>query len=114
MLERELQSAVIQTAGILGYLAMHTRPAWTGRGYRTPIQGNAGFPDLVLVGHGKVLFRELKVGKGVLTSEQAHWLNALREAGADACVWTDEMWVDGEIEAELKRGWGLAAARGAA
>lgn len=104
MLERDLQKGVIDVAKILGYRVMHARPAWTGKGYRTAIQGHAGFPDLCIVGNGRLLFRELKAGKGTLSSEQAEWIRALEAAGADVGVWTDEDWSAGLIEADLRRG----------
>jgi len=104
MLERDLQKGVLDVARILGYLVHAERAAWSQKGYRTPIQGNAGFPDLVICGHGRFLVRELKVGKNVLTAEQAEWIEALRAAGVDAGVWSDADWESGLIEAELKRG----------
>ena len=104
MLERELQKGIVDVAKILGYRVHHTRPAWTSKGYRTPIQGHVGFVDLVLAGHGRVLFVELKCGRNVLSAEQAAWLEALRAAGQEAYVLTDAEWGSGEIEALLKRG----------
>jgi len=104
VLERELQKGVLDVARILGYRCHHTRPAWTSKGYRTPISGNIGFPDLVLVGHGRLLIRELKVGKNVLSAEQSAWICALEEAVADVGVWTETDWEAGLIEADLRRG----------
>jgi hypothetical protein len=103
MLEKELQKGVVDVAKILGYRVHHTRAAWTNKGYRTPIIGHVGFPDLVISGHGRCLFVELKCGKNVLSAEQAAWLEALRAAGQEAYVWTEHEWASGEIEAELKR-----------
>ena len=104
MLERDLEKAVIDTARILGYRTAHFRPALTKHGWRTAVAGDGtGFPDLVIVGNGRVLYRELKVGRNALSAEQAEWLEALRAAGQDAGVWTDTDWSSGVIEAELRR-----------
>jgi len=46
-----------------------------------------GFPDLVIVVGGRILYREVKLGAGRLTAEQEEWLAALTAAGADAAVW---------------------------
>lgn len=103
MLEKDLQKGVVDVAKILGYLVQHTRVAWTGKGYRTPIQGNVGFPDLVLVGHGRCLFIELKCGRNTLSPEQSTWIEALRAAGQEAYVFTNRDWDEGIVEAVLRR-----------
>ncbi|HET6303831.1 MAG TPA: hypothetical protein VFG80_03550 [Myxococcota bacterium] len=103
MLERELQAGIVQTAKILGYRVTAFRPAWTGKGYRTPLQGDKGWPDLALCGRGRFLVRELKVGRGTLSAEQAEWIRELEGAGVDVGVWTDSDWHAGLVEAELRR-----------
>ncbi|GIV03679.1 MAG: hypothetical protein KatS3mg015_2509 [Fimbriimonadales bacterium] len=101
--ERDLTDAIIETARLLGWRVAHFRPARTSRGWRTPVAGDgAGFPDLVLVGHGRILYREIKTERGRLRPEQTAWIAALREAGADAGVWTDEDWRLGAIESQLR------------
>lgn len=97
-----MQNGILEVARILGYRVHHARPAMTGKGWRTPLQGDKGFVDLVLVGRGRVLFRELKVGRNRLSEEQAGWIRALEETGADVGVWTDENWMSGVVEAELQ------------
>lgn len=105
MLERELQDAVAQVARILGYRVCHFGIGFSKKGYRTPARyDGAGFCDLTIVGNGRVLFRELKAGRNVLSPEQAEWIRALEQAGADVGVWTDADWRSGLIEAELRRG----------
>jgi hypothetical protein len=79
--EAEFQRQVIQLAQLRGWLVHHTRPARVmvrGREtYRTPIQGHAGFPDLVLARRGRVLYVELKSGRGVLSEDQIRWREAM-------------------------------------
>ena len=105
VIERDLEKGAVDVARLLGWRVFHARPARTSKGWRTPVSYDGmGFPDLCIVGNGRILFRELKVGRNVLSSEQAAWLEALRMAGVDAGVWTEHEWASGEIEAELKRG----------
>lgn len=72
--------SVIDLARYRGWLVAHFRPAQTGRGWRTPIQGDAGFPDLVLARKGEVIFAELKTDKGRVTKTQAAWLGEVGNA----------------------------------
>lgn len=79
MTERELQDAVIELAQLLGWRCAHFRPARVMRGgretYETPFAADGkGFPDLVLVRAGRLIFAELKSAKGVVSPEQAEWI----------------------------------------
>lgn len=62
----------------------------------------AGWPDLVLVRDGALMFRELKTERGRLTADQRDWLSALQVAGQDVGVWRPADWLNGTIEAELR------------
>lgn len=84
------EDAVIDLAQTFAWKCAHFRPAQTKHGWRTPVSADGkGFPDLVLVGHGRVLFRELKTGRSALTVEQRQWGAWLCDAGADWSVWRD-------------------------
>jgi len=100
MSEDELQDNVMQTAALYGWVVVHHRPARTADGGRTAIQGQKGFPDLVLARDGRVLFRELKSAKGKPTADQLIWLEALGDLGG---VWRPQQWLDGTIQSELRR-----------
>lgn len=105
--EKALTANVIDVARIFGWRVAHFRSVPVKRGpgvvWQTPVQGDgAGFPDLVLV-REEVLWIELKVGGNTLSQLQAEWLEALREAGEEAFVWTDSDWFAGVIEARLRR-----------
>ncbi len=52
----------------------------------------AGFPDLVLVRGPRLMMRELKTERGVVTGAQADWLERLYAAGVDASVWRPSDW----------------------
>jgi hypothetical protein len=101
--ERDFQRAVIDLARLTGWRVHHTRPALTRRGrWLTPIQGDAGFPDLVLCRGGRVIFAELKRVGGKPTAEQQAWLEALQAcAGVECYLWTPDDW--DAIEAILTR-----------
>jgi hypothetical protein len=72
MTEDELLTAILDAAKYLGWRAYHVRNSKAGI-----IQGDAGFPDLVLARKGEVRFVELKSATGRLTFDQAAWLNDL-------------------------------------
>lgn len=87
MTERELQQTIIEAARALGFLVAHFRPAQARSGrWMTPMQGDVGFPDLVICGHGALWFVELKAGKGRLSDAQARWIDHLDHAMAHAYV----------------------------
>jgi hypothetical protein len=101
MTESEFQSAVIEYAKMRGWMVMHTRPAQVRPGrWATPLSGNPGFPDLVLVRpvHGDVVFAELKKDGGRLSVGQKAWLTALKAAGAEVYIWYPD-----DMEAIVRR-----------
>jgi len=52
-----------------------------------------GFPDLVLVRGGRLLFAELKTDRGIVTLPQREWLAALTEANrVETHVWRPANW----------------------
>lgn len=79
MTEREWQSFVVDLAGSSGWWTYHT---FDSR------RSTAGFPDLVLVRGGELIFAELKRDGGRPTPEQLAVLLMLRGAGQTAVVWT--------------------------
>jgi hypothetical protein len=81
--ERAFQAEVMTLAKHLGLVAYHTH-----RSDRSV----AGFPDLVIVGHRGVLYRELKMPGKRPTKDQVFWIAALNESGADAGVWRPKHW----------------------
>jgi hypothetical protein len=92
--EARLQANVTELCKVFGLLVYHTHDS-----RRSP----AGFPDLVIVGPGGVLFRELKAMSGRITRDQMTWLAALEQAGANASVWRPMHWLGGTVRWELSR-----------
>lgn len=68
-----------------------------------PAGAARGFPDLVMVGPGGVLFREVKGDYDTLSPNQRLWGRRLRFAGADWAEWRPCDWRSGRIRAEIRR-----------
>lgn len=66
--EKAFQAQVIQLAALHGWLCYHT---FDSR------RSAAGFPDLVLVRDGRVIFAELKTERGKVSAHQRQWIDAL-------------------------------------
>lgn len=101
--ETELQAAVIELAKWHRWLVHHTRPAQTKDGWRTPIQGDAGFPDLILTRGGRLIIAELKRQGAKPTPSQQEWLDRCAEAPTvEVHVWRPSDWLSGEVLEILK------------
>jgi hypothetical protein len=77
MSEEQLQRAIIKAAKLHGWRVAHFRAARTEKGWRTPVEGDPGFPDLVLARRGDVFFIECKSEKGRVSPEQKAWWSSL-------------------------------------
>lgn len=97
MREDELLTAVLDLAQAAGWRCFHPRPARTQGGWRTATQGDNGWPDLALAGHGRFLLVELKRTGGALTDDQARWRHDLEAAGVEYHLWRPLDWLDGTI-----------------
>ena len=75
--ERAFQDALVDYARLRNWRLAHFRPARTEKGWRTPMQGDAGFPDLVLLRAPRLVFAELKSDTGRLTPAQREWIDEL-------------------------------------
>ncbi len=103
MTERELVDAIIEMALTFGWLVHHDRPARTEKGWRTPIQGMAGWPDLALARPPRLLFIEAKSERGTASKAQLAWLYSLRAVpGIEVYVIKPRDWRSGMVEALLR------------
>jgi hypothetical protein len=84
--EDELLRQVVQLAGLRGWHCYHVRRS------DVALTTGAGFPDLVMVGHGRVIYAELKAERGRLSPDQERWRDSLLEAGADWRLWRPSSW----------------------
>ena len=87
MLEKHFQQKVITVAHYYGWLVQHTRAVNSDGRWMTPISGDAGFVDLVLVHPTRgLIFAELKSDRGKVSPHPAEWITALGEY-AECHVW---------------------------
>lgn len=86
---------ILTLARLCGYLGYHTHDSR---------RSAPGYPDLCLVGHGRLIFSEVKTGSSRLTLDQAAWLEALQQVTGppEIYVWRPEDWES--ITACLQRG----------
>lgn len=71
--EAEIQQTLLDGFLHSGWMVCHFRPARTSSGWRTPLEGHPGFPDLIAARDGQVLALEVKGPRGTLTAEQQLW-----------------------------------------
>lgn len=96
--EAQCLRTIIQAAKLCGWHIQHSRPAMNGKGrWMTPIQGHAGFPDLILVRGKELWFVELKRKPNRVEPAQKRWLEMLAATGATVHV----IWVPEGLDAFL-------------
>ncbi len=103
--EAILQAKIMDLARLFGWRRAHFRTAYQPGAERwlTPMSGEKGFPDLVLIRPPRLIFAELKSEKGRLSLDQELWLADLEEipTGIEVYLWRPSD-ID-EIQAILKR-----------
>lgn len=116
MSESQLEAAVLDLAGMTGWLRAHFRAAMLPcGGWATHMSGDTGFPDLVLARPGRLAMVELKDSRGRPSAEQVRWLDVLETVAGDevdVCLWRPADWLSGAVAAYLK-GEGPAPGKGA-
>lgn len=91
--EEQCEDAIVEAAIALGFRVHVERKARTKDGWRTPVKGHKGWPDMCIAGHGVFIVRELKRRPAMPTANQYAWIAGLVTAGVDA----DVLWVpDGQ------------------
>ena len=98
MTETQLQRAIIQLAKLLGWYVYHVAKV---KG-QLKAETSVGFPDLVLVRGGRIIFVELKSAIGRVSKDQEEWLKRLSATKAEVWVWRPADWMSGAIEKVLK------------
>ena len=88
--EQQFTNSVLEYAKAYGWKRFHVRMSGVGG---SNVQGDRGFPDLVLVRPPRLIFAELKVGKSKPRPEQNEWLVALlNSSSAEVYLWTPVDW----------------------
>ena len=92
--EADFQRWVIEQAQARGGRVHATRPARTKKGWRTPIQGDKGFPDLVPVHpeQKRLIFAEVKRDGDKRTPAQEDWYCWLFQTKAEVYIWRPGDW----------------------
>lgn len=91
--EAQFTKMVTDLARLRGWLVYHALPLRTAKGWATGTMGDAGWPDVVACGHGRLVVAELKVGRNKPTAAQEAWLAALRAVpGVEVYVWRPDNW----------------------
>jgi len=92
--EREFLRRVVEAAQELGWRVHHTRPAHhRGGRWLTPVYGDAGLPDLILLRPPRCIVAELKSEKGRVSAEQQSWLDGFSQVlGIEVYVWRPSDW----------------------
>ena|SRR3990167_458274 len=98
--EVDFQDMVVDAFQKSGWLVHAERPARSNKGWRTPIQGDPGFLDLVLARgepDPRIIFAEVKSEEGRETKEQKAWgivlASCTRAAiGIDTFLWRPSNW----------------------
>ncbi len=95
MTEAQFQEQVIDYAHLMHWRVAHFRAGMTKSGnWVTPVSADgAGFPDLVMVRRGRLIFAELKSERGRLSPNQEPWIDDLTAFGpAEVYLWKPSMW----------------------
>lgn len=100
--EEQLVAAIIDYCRLRHLLVTHFRPCRTAKGWRTAVQGDPGFPDLVIAGPHGTTFAECKTRGRKPEPAQQKWLATLGNCAAlNVFVWTRTDWDQGDIKAHL-------------
>jgi hypothetical protein len=93
MTEAELLANVVKAARWRGWWAYHTHDSR---------RSESGFPDLVLVRKGRLIFAELKSAIGKASQAQAAWLTELYGIETvETYLWRPSDWLTGRIDEVL-------------
>jgi hypothetical protein len=76
-LEEEFTEWVVDRATERGWHVVHYRKAASRKGYKTPVLGMVGGPDVLCARDGVVILAELKRNRSYLKPEQKQWAAAI-------------------------------------
>lgn len=92
ILHEELDQLFYKVAHACRWRAAHFRPAYTGRGFRTPVSGDGeGFLDWIMA-KNRAMAVELKTKKDSVRPKQQEWVTAWEKAGVEVHVWWPKDW----------------------
>ena len=82
--ETEYEDTIVEAAIAAGWLVHAERASRSSKGHRTAIKGIVGYPDLTIVGYGRLIVIELKRKPNTPTPAQVRWIGEMQRAGIDA------------------------------
>ena len=89
--EDEFQTAIIQLAEATGHRVYHVKKVKGQLRNHTAV----GFQDLVIAGHGRIIFAENKTDEGIVTADQWAWHKVIAECECPqvrAEIWRPRSW----------------------
>lgn len=89
MSEADFVRRIIDTAHLYHWKVTHFLPSRGNKGWRTALQGDPGFVDLVLAKGGCVLHVEVKTDTGRVRPDQIEWA---KEIGPSYRLWRPRDW----------------------
>ncbi len=93
--EAEFQKQVVELAKRHGWMVSHVYRTRTAKGAWRTSTTAVGFPDLVLLRPGQLVFLELKAEGGKASPEQLVWIKTLQSVlGVEAYVVRPSEWDD--------------------
>jgi hypothetical protein len=93
--EKDFMQAVVDFAKVNQWHVYHTHDSR---------RSERGFPDLVCVRRGVIVFAELKVGRNRLSAAQMEWISALQELTEDViCIDERDRWCEPNIQVRVWR-----------
>ena len=91
--ETDFKAQIIDLAHLRLWLVQHALPAPVNTRWYTPVQGDTGFPDLVLARAPRLIVAEIKADKGRASPEQCLWLSELSGCpGVEIYYWKPPDW----------------------
>ena len=97
MSEADWVRRIIDTGHLYQWKCTHFLPSKTNKGWRTALQGDTGFVDLVMAKAGRVLHVEAKTDVGRIRPDQIEWA---KEIGPTYRLWRPRDW--DQVLAELR------------
>lgn len=100
---RAVEQGIADLLSLYRWRWVHSRPALTQRGWRTPLAGAAGFPDFFALRPPRLIFIEVKTGAGRLSADQNTWRQLLAQVpAAEYYLWGAAELAGGKVQEVLR------------
>lgn len=92
MLAPNVEEGISEKLFLAEVRALLNRAGWRSYHTHNSRKSDAGFPDLVAVREGRVLWIELKTEKGIVSAAQLNWIEDLKAANQEVFLWRPSDW----------------------